>query len=148
MSKKTILPSVLAEIFSPATRDWFVCAFQHPTPVQAQTWAATNAGEHVLAIAPTGSGKTLAAFLYALDQLYREGDAPAEEAVERKNHAHSLYLADKSPGQRHSAQLTDPVTGHQRTAEKTRRAGSGNPRGDAYRRHLFSGAGNACAPSS
>lgn len=93
MSKKTILPSVLAEIFSPATRDWFVCAFQHPTPVQAQTWAATNAGEHVLAIAPTGSGKTLAAFLYALDQLYREGDAPAEEAVERKKTTRILYIS-------------------------------------------------------
>jgi ATP-dependent Lhr-like helicase len=74
MSKKTVLPSVLTDIFSPATRDWFVSAFQHPTPVQAQTWTATNAGEHVLAIAPTGSGKTLAAFLYALDQLFREGD--------------------------------------------------------------------------
>lgn len=93
MSKKTILPSVLAEIFSPATRDWFVCAFQHPTPVQAKTWAATNAGEHVLAIAPTGSGKTLAAFLYALDQLYREGDAPAEETVERKKTTRILYIS-------------------------------------------------------
>jgi ATP-dependent Lhr-like helicase len=117
MSKKTVLPSVLTDIFSPATRDWFVSAFQHPTPVQAQTWTATNAGEHVLAIAPTGSGKTLAAFLYALDQLFREGDTLCGYR-RTENHAYPLHLADKSAGQRHSAQLTDPVTGHQRTAKK------------------------------
>lgn len=93
MSKKTVLPSVLTDIFSPATRDWFVSAFQHPTPVQAQTWTATNAGEHVLAIAPTGSGKTLAAFLYALDQLFREGDIPAADTVERKKTTRILYIS-------------------------------------------------------
>lgn len=93
MSKKIVLPSVLTDIFSPATRDWFVSAFQHPTPVQAQTWTATNAGEHVLAIAPTGSGKTLAAFLYALDQLFREGDIPSADTVERKKTTRILYIS-------------------------------------------------------
>lgn len=68
-------PPPLPDIFSPATRDWFTSAFQHPTPVQSQTWAVTAANQHALVIAPTGSGKTLAAFLYALDSLFREGEA-------------------------------------------------------------------------
>ncbi|SFE57699.1 ATP dependent helicase, Lhr family [Phytobacter palmae] len=93
MSKKTVLPSVLTDIFSPATRDWFARAFRHPTPVQAQTWTATNAGENVLAIAPTGSGKTLAAFLYALDQLFREGDTPSADGDERKKTTRILYIS-------------------------------------------------------
>jgi ATP-dependent Lhr-like helicase len=46
----------------------------------------------VLAIAPTGSGKTLAAFLYALDQLFREGDAPAADTVEKKT-TRILYIS-------------------------------------------------------
>ncbi len=64
----------MPDIFSPATRDWFRGAFRQPTPVQSQTWSVTGAGEHALVIAPTGSGKTLAAFLYALDQLFREAE--------------------------------------------------------------------------
>ena len=93
MSKKRVSPSILTDIFSPATRDWFVSAFQQPTPVQAQTWAATDAGEHVLAIAPTGSGKTLAAFLYALDQLFREGDTPDSDATHSKKTTRILYIS-------------------------------------------------------
>lgn len=68
-------PPPLPDIFSQATRDWFTSAFQHPTPVQSQTWAVTAANQHALVIAPTGSGKTLAAFLYALDRLFRESEA-------------------------------------------------------------------------
>ncbi|HHE5697401.1 TPA: ATP-dependent helicase [Citrobacter amalonaticus] len=64
----------LPDIFSQATRDWFISAFQHPTLVQSQTWAVTATNQHALVIAPTGSGKTLAAFLYALDRLFREGE--------------------------------------------------------------------------
>ena len=55
--------------FSPATRAWFTGAFDAPTPAQTGAWAATQAGEHALVVAPTGSGKTLAAFLWAVDRL-------------------------------------------------------------------------------
>jgi ATP-dependent Lhr-like helicase len=60
------------EHFSPRVRDWFVGAFERPTPAQEQAWPAIAGGEHVLISAPTGSGKTLAAFLWALDKLGSE----------------------------------------------------------------------------
>jgi len=66
--------------FGPATRAWFTAAFDRPTPVQVQGWAAIAAGRHALLLAPTGSGKTLAAFLWALDGLHhrpRQALAPA-----------------------------------------------------------------------
>ncbi len=56
-------------LFSPATRNWFSGAFAAPTAAQSGAWAAAQAGEHALVVAPTGSGKTLAAFLWALDRL-------------------------------------------------------------------------------
>ncbi|MEA2324639.1 MAG: ATP-dependent helicase Lhr and Lhr-like helicase [Solirubrobacteraceae bacterium] len=58
--------------FTPTVRDWFLRAFEAPTPAQAQAWPAIAGGEHVLISAPTGSGKTLAAFLWGLDRLSRE----------------------------------------------------------------------------
>src|SRR5438309_2164282 len=62
------------EHFSPRTRDWFLSAFDGPTPAQAQAWPAIASGEHVLISAPTGSGKTLAAFLWAIDRLAQGGE--------------------------------------------------------------------------
>ena len=61
--------------FSPRTRDWFLSAFDEPTPAQAQAWPAIASGEHVLISAPTGSGKTLAAFLWGIDRLSSSEDA-------------------------------------------------------------------------
>jgi ATP-dependent helicase Lhr and Lhr-like helicase len=58
--------------FTPTVRDWFLRAFEAPTPAQAEAWPAIAGGEHVLISAPTGSGKTLAAFLWGLDRLSRE----------------------------------------------------------------------------
>src|SRR3954453_7469651 len=57
--------------FTPQVRDWFMRAFDRPTPAQEQAWPAIASGEHTLLSAPTGSGKTLAAFLWALDALSR-----------------------------------------------------------------------------
>jgi ATP-dependent helicase Lhr and Lhr-like helicase len=57
--------------FTPRVRDWFLGAFEGPTPAQEQAWPAIASGEHVLLSAPTGSGKTLAAFLWGLDRLAR-----------------------------------------------------------------------------
>ena len=61
------LPSFLAPV-----RAWFEGAFGQPTPPQSQGWPAIQRGEHTLILAPTGSGKTLAAFLWGIDQLFRE----------------------------------------------------------------------------
>ena len=62
--------------FTGAVRDWFLSAFEGPTPVQREAWEAVERGENALVIAPTGSGKTLAAFLFAIDSLMREKASP------------------------------------------------------------------------
>ncbi len=59
--------------FHPAVRAWFEKNFPSPTPVQQQAWPAIAAGKNVLVAAPTGSGKTLTAFLWAIDELVRQG---------------------------------------------------------------------------
>ena len=62
--------------FSPPVRLWFLETFGEPTPPQAQGWPPIQRGEHTLILAPTGSGKTLAAFLWGIDQLYRDLPSP------------------------------------------------------------------------
>ncbi|MFL5404074.1 MAG: DEAD/DEAH box helicase [Gemmatimonadales bacterium] len=59
--------------FHPVVARWFRHRFGDPTPPQRFGWEAIRAGRDTLISAPTGSGKTLAAFLYSLDQLFREG---------------------------------------------------------------------------
>ena len=58
--------------FSQPMQAWFAETFGEPTPPQAQGWPPIQRGEHTLILAPTGSGKTLAAFLWGIDQLFRE----------------------------------------------------------------------------
>jgi len=58
--------------FLTPVRAWFEETFGQPTPPQAQGWPVIQSGEHTLILAPTGSGKTLAAFLWGIDQLFRE----------------------------------------------------------------------------
>jgi ATP-dependent helicase Lhr and Lhr-like helicase len=65
------------DYFHPAVAAWFRGRFPAPTPAQEQAWPAIKAGSNVLVAAPTGSGKTLSAFLAALDELVREGQAGA-----------------------------------------------------------------------
>ncbi len=67
--------------FSPATRKWFLGAFEEPTPAQAQAWPAIASGEHVLISAPTGSGKTLAAFLWGIDRLAGASEPTPEPGI-------------------------------------------------------------------
>ncbi len=70
--------------FHPAVANWFARAFPAATGAQQLAWPAIQSGRHALIAAPTGSGKTLAAFLAALDDLVRRGQAgplPDETAV-------------------------------------------------------------------
>jgi len=68
--------------FHPAVARWFTEALGEPTSVQRRGWEAIASGQDALIAAPTGSGKTLAAFLYALDELLREGvTEPLSNAV-------------------------------------------------------------------
>ena len=59
--------------FHPAVRTWFDRSFPSATAVQQQAWPAIAQGKNVLVAAPTGSGKTLTAFLWAIDELVRQG---------------------------------------------------------------------------
>src|SRR3954454_15607141 len=68
--------------FHPIVSRWFQQRFGEPTPPQHLGWEAIRAGRDALISAPTGSGKTLAAFLYSLDQLFREGlEAPLPDEI-------------------------------------------------------------------
>lgn len=112
--------SPLPDVFSPATRDWFLRAFKQPTAVQPQTWHVAARSEHALVIAPTGSGKTLAAFLYALDRLFREGGEDTREAHKRKT-SRILYISPiKALGTDVQRNLQIPLKG---IADERRRRG-------------------------
>ncbi|MGC9393403.1 MAG: DEAD/DEAH box helicase [Anaerolineae bacterium] len=80
--------------FLPPVRDWFAETFGEPTPPQAQGWPAIQRGEHTLILAPTGSGKTLSAFLWGIDQLFRELNESANSELRIANCKSS---ADEQP---------------------------------------------------
>jgi len=60
--------------FSPVVRRWFTERFGQPSPPQREGWPIIRTGRHTLIAAPTGTGKTLSAFLWAIDELVRQGD--------------------------------------------------------------------------
>lgn len=59
--------------FHPAVAAWFESTFNAPTDAQMRAWPHIRSGTSTLVAAPTGSGKTLTAFLWALDELVRDG---------------------------------------------------------------------------
>ncbi len=69
--------------FSVPVRTWFADTFGDSTPPQALGWPPIQRGEHTLILAPTGSGKTLTAFLWGIDDLFREltGTAASDVAI-------------------------------------------------------------------
>lgn len=130
------------EAFSRPTREWFRGAFEGPTRVQREAWAAIAAGRNALVVAPTGSGKTLAAFLWAIDRLSRElaeardanraegaaerlagvefdGDRPDDEPDAPPRRTRILYLSPlKALGVDVERNLHAPLVGITQTARR------------------------------
>src|SRR5262247_4024138 len=67
------------EHFHPVIQRWFTERVGTPSPPQVEGWPRIRSGRHTLIAAPTGTGKTLAAFLWAIDELLREGPALPDE---------------------------------------------------------------------
>ena len=59
--------------FHPTIQRWFTERVGAPSPPQEEGWPRIRSGRHTLIAAPTGTGKTLAAFLWAIDELLRQG---------------------------------------------------------------------------
>ena len=102
------------DLFSRATRDWFIGAFPAPTEAQSGAWAAIAAGSHSLVVAPTGSGKTLAAFLWSIDRL---ASTPEPEDPQRRTRV--LYISPlKALAVDVERNLRAPLVGVTQTAKR------------------------------
>jgi ATP-dependent Lhr-like helicase len=92
LTRISFVTSSAVEAFSLPVRTWFREKFGEPTPPQSQGWLPIQRGEHTLILAPTGSGKTLAAFLWGIDQLYRDPASPSL-AKGRQGGVSLLYIS-------------------------------------------------------
>jgi ATP-dependent Lhr-like helicase len=106
--------------FHPLVSGWFEARFGTPTEPQALGWPAIQAGEDVLISSPTGSGKTFAAFLWALDELLRDGLAGRLADETRVVYVSPL----KALGNDIEKNLREPLAG---LAEAASRAGLAAP---------------------
>lgn len=114
----TSADGALPALFSPATRTWFAESFAAPTPAQSAAWEAIGRGEDTLVVAPTGSGKTLAAFLVAIDRLASDSRRRGPTGRSRAG-TRVLYISPlKALGVDVERNLTSPLVGTTRTAER------------------------------
>jgi ATP-dependent Lhr-like helicase len=67
------------EHFHPTVQRWFQERIGTPSAPQIEGWPRIRSGHHTLIAAPTGTGKTLAAFLWAIDELLRQGAGLPDE---------------------------------------------------------------------
>jgi ATP-dependent Lhr-like helicase len=80
--------------FHPIVRQWLETQFAAPSPPQIQGWPSIAKGKHTLILAPTGSGKTLAAFLWSIDQLFRQSlAADTRGFLKNADGVHTLYIS-------------------------------------------------------
>ena len=93
----TGLPQSHLSSFLPAVNAWFTEQFGTPTLPQSQGWPAIQRGENTLILSPTGSGKTLAAFLWGIDQIYRQLLAQHNSPESTAQYADGVRLLYISP---------------------------------------------------
>ena len=80
--------------FHPIIKRWFKQRFAVPSPPQQSGWPVIAAEKHTLILAPTGSGKTLAAFLWCIDQLFRQSlKSDFDQFSENQSGIHTLYIS-------------------------------------------------------
>jgi len=104
------------DAFLPAVQTWFRRTFGQPTAPQALGWPAIQRGEHTLILSPTGSGKTLAAFLWGIDEIYREIGEPGQDHEEG---VRLLYVSPlKALNNDVERNLRAPLAGIRRAAEE------------------------------
>jgi ATP-dependent Lhr-like helicase len=106
----------IPEPFSPYTREWFHATLGEPTPPQREGWPPISRGENTLILAPTGSGKTLAAFLWGIDEIYRE---LAQQGDEMEAGVRLLYISPlKALNNDVERNLRAPLAGIRATAHR------------------------------
>ncbi len=111
--------SAALDSFSPAIRTWFADTFGTLTAPQEMGWPAIQRGDHALILSPTGSGKTLAAFLWGIDQLYRERRAVEEGHKPDVRGVRLLYVSPlKALNNDVERNLRAPLAGVRRVARE------------------------------
>ncbi len=107
--------------FHPVVKRWFASRFAAPSPPQRLGWPKIASGRHTLILAPTGSGKTLAAFLWCIDDLFRQGpQRDAKEFERNANGVHTLYISPlKALNNDIHNNLQEPLKGIRLEAEKS-----------------------------
>ena len=104
--------------FHPAVESWFLQKFTEPSPPQMLGWPGIASKQNTLILAPTGSGKTLAAFLWCIDDVFRQGLAIDEKQFDKNpDGVHTLYISPlKALNNDIHFNLQEPLKGIRQTA--------------------------------